>query len=198
MTRQRKVPDDRLLTLVEAGRGTWRATALNAAIAQAFGCHPRHARLVMASALKRGIINKQDGYYGVPTAGARPAESADGLSPPAFTVPKPSPSQFNRGTGHWHSLRRRELLTLMKGRSWLSVEIERVAYEKFGSSDATVRNTLQYAVGYGYLRRTEDRRYHVTPLAESQLDRYGQLEGVEGVHFARFCAGKPGRLIRRE
>ena len=194
MTQARKVPDDRLIELVRAGRGTWRHSALGAAISYTFGCHPRYARTVIAKAVERGIVVKDDVFYRLPEP-ARPSTTPRQSKPAGFAHPPMTPSQVNRGTGHWHHLNRRLLLETLRGRSLKSGQIEAIGMDMFGSCDNSVRITLKYALAYGYLARDSKRRYTVTPLAEEQLDRYGQLEGVEGVAFARFCAGKPGRML---
>ncbi len=199
MTRPLKVPDDRLVALVRAGRGTWRFTALNAAIVHGFGCHERHARLILAAAVKRGIIVKRDGCYGLPEMtgwqpGLTPPPPSE--TPPTYDAPPTRRIERNVGLESWNPLNRRVLLTMMRGRDWLSAEIEALACPAFGCTDATIRRSLGYALSYGYLSRDEHRRYHLTELAKRQLDHYGQLEGVEGVAFAQFCSGKPGHHLR--
>ncbi len=81
-------------------------------------------------------------------------------------------------------------------------EIIALMVTEYGAGEQTTRKTLRLAVDYGYVTRTRGKPpanhayiYRLTDLAEQQLARYGQLEGLEGVMFARFCTTKPDRLI---
>ena len=97
MTRARKVPDERLIELVRAGRGTWRHSALGAAISYTFGCHPRYARTVIAKAVERGIVVKDDVFYRLPEP-ARPSTTPRQSKPAGFAHPPISERPRSRGS----------------------------------------------------------------------------------------------------
>ena len=194
MTR-RKVPDDRLISLVRDGGATWRYSALSAAITHTFNCREQTARLSLSRALRRGDLVVRDGFYGV--AGRYDSNSPipPALPAPGYAAPAITPLHTNRGTGdHFGHVHRLELLRRLQAKKqWRSMDIVAIACEH-GATNFTALRTIKYALAYGYLTR-ENKRYSLTPLAIEQIGQYGQLQGVEGVTFARFCSRVPGRLI---
>ena len=74
MTRFR-VSDADLVALVGDGGGTWRHTALIAALTHAYGCNPRSARRIVASAIERGVIARTGSVYGTADMASTPCSS---------------------------------------------------------------------------------------------------------------------------
>jgi hypothetical protein len=88
------------------------------------------------------------------------------------------------------------LLERLRGRSWRYGELIAAICDWFGCAESTARRNLRLALDYEYVERVSC-GYHITPLAQSQLEAYGCLTGAEGLRFARYCSGRPGLHLRR-
>jgi hypothetical protein len=80
---------------------------------------------------------------------------------------------------------------MMQGRTWRYTEMIDAVCRTNGCQTSTARWNLRLALAYGYVQRV-DGGYQLTGEAVTQLARYGRLDGVDGVRFARFCSGRPG------
>lgn len=78
-----QVSDADLVALVGDGGATWRHTALIAALTHAYGCDPRSARRIVASAIERGVIIRTGFLYGTPDTRPRRARSRPTADPEA-------------------------------------------------------------------------------------------------------------------
>ena len=197
MTRLR-VSDAVLVALVGDGGGTWRHTALIAALTHAYGCDPRSARRIVASAIERGVIARTGPLYG--TADSRPcqARARRTANPETPLGRKPAPpivAVVHDATQRYRRVDRHDLLTRLQGRDWRYGDLIAAISEWYGCAESTARRNLLLALQYNYIERSPS-GYRLTQLAEAQLEMYGCLTGLEGFRFARYCSGRPGLHLR--
>ena len=83
----------------------------------------------------------------------------------------------------------------MQRRDWRYGDLIAAICEWFGCAESTARRNLLLALQYNYIERLPS-GYRLTQLAETQLEMYGRLTGVEGFRFARYCSGRPGLHLR--
>jgi hypothetical protein len=196
------VSDDVLAKLVRLGRGTWRYTALEAAVQVSCGCSARTARRRIHEGVQAGIVihvgsiytdpARRDRLIG-PNAGTQIAEHGnaptgadDSMWEPASTL-RTAPRKVDR----------RVLLLRLEDREWCHAALIDALCEWFDCSARTAQSNLTAAIAYGYLERHRRGWYRRTPTGAELTARYGRLEGVEGERFARYCSGRPGRFTHR-
>jgi hypothetical protein len=103
--------------------------------------------------------------------------------------------QVHDATRRYRRVNRVDLLNRLQGNDWRYGEIVAAICEWYGCAESTARRNLKLGLEYGYIQRGLS-GYRVTPLGESQLRMYGQLTGIEGVRFARYCSGRPALRLR--
>jgi hypothetical protein len=192
-----RVSDAELVALVENGGGTWRHSALVAALVHIHGLNPRSARRVVANALSRGTLARVGLFYGTPVTMAD--RSIDRIRSAAPTQPPQPPdsvqlereSLVHSSTQRYRRVDRRDLLEHLRGRDWRYSELLLAISERYGCAESTARRNISLALQSGYLDRGAA-GYRVTGAAESRLREFGRLHGLEGLRFARFCSGRPG------
>ena len=192
--RRLRVSDADLVALVGDGGGTWRHTALIAALTHGYGCNPRSARRIVARAIERGVITRTDSVYGVADTSPRQACSRPTatLETPLGTKPAPQiVAVVHDATQRYRRVDRHDLLTRLHGRDWGYGDLIASICEWYGCAESTARRNLSLALRYNYIERLPS-GYRLTPLAEAHVKMYGRLTGVEGFRFARYCSGRPG------
>ena len=197
MTRFR-VSDADLVALVGNGGGTWRHTALIAALTHAYGCNPRSARRIVASAVERGVIARTGSAYDTAEWRPRHARPCPNLNRETPFETKPAPpilAVVHDATQRYRRVDRHDLLTRMQRRDWRYGDLIAAICEWYGCAESTARRNLLLALQYNYIERLPS-GYRLTQLAEAQLEMYGRLTGLEGFRFARYCSGRPGLHLR--
>jgi hypothetical protein len=193
-----RVSDADLVALVGDGGGTWRHTALIAALTHAFGCNPRSARRIVTSAIERGVITRTGALYGTVDRRPRQARSRPTATreTPIGTKPAfPILAVVHDATQRYRRVDRHELLTRLQGRDWRYGDLIAAICRWYGCAESTARRNLSLALQYNYIERLPS-GYCLTQLAEAHVDMYGRLTGVEGFRFARYCSGRPGLHVR--
>jgi hypothetical protein len=186
----RRVSDQALLDLLAAGGATWRHSALTAALCRISGCSERTARRTLAQAVHRGIVSTRGGVY---RPASEPRQTGSN-SRPSEAVSPPARARVVNTTGRRAHVDRHHLLVLIQSQSWRYTDLINAVCQTFGCHSSTARWNLRLALTYGYIRRG-DHGYQLTAEADAQLAQYGRLIGLEGVRFARFCSGRPGRHL---
>ena len=186
MGRPRSIPLADLRTLVAEGGGTWRHTALCAALVRVFGCSERTARRAISQGLAAGVLNRDGGWYHA--VDASPPPQLETRSHPSHNSAR---AAISISTSRPHRVDRRRMLELLKGRTYRYTDVIALLCNEFGCSQSTARGNLRHALSYGYLEH-DPAGYRLSNEAIRLLASFGQLEGVKGVRFARFCAGRPG------
>jgi len=194
MTPRPRISDIHLLALVEQGGGTWRHSALVAALIHIHRVSPRSARRAVANAIDRGIIVRAGMFYGTPEAIS--STSVDRIDAARPRQPRPpvgveSMSLVHTSTSRYRRVDRRDLLERLRGRDWRYSALIATICNSYGCAESTARRNISLALRSGYLERGAA-GYHVTNAAESRLSEYGRLDGLEGMRFARYCSGRPG------
>jgi hypothetical protein len=157
-------------------RPMWRWTQLEAAIRRDRGCHPSTSQRAIKRAVRAGLVIHYDGAYQV-------AEDAD--------VVLAVPYCYRR-------IDRRALLLIMgERRAWPYTDLVEEACIRLDATEPTVARSLRYGRDFGYIRRTGDYRWALTPLCRQLLANWGRLEGAEGFRFATYLSGHPKRGFRR-
>src|SRR6476646_10273565 len=116
-----RVSDADLVALVGNGGGTWRHTALIAALTHAYGCDPRSARRIVASAVQRGVIARTGSAYDTAESRPRPARPCPNPSPetPYRMKPEPAvPALVHDATQRFRRVDRHDLLTRLQRGDW--------------------------------------------------------------------------------
>jgi hypothetical protein len=191
MPRPCSIPQDDLSALVAAGGGTWRHTALCAALVRIYGCDERTARRAVRQALASGVLANPGGWYQSTDRNADPAPA--NRQRPSH---RPSPATRNSPpTGSDGRVDRHRMLRLLQDGEHRYSRVISILCDEFGCCPSTARANLNHALAYGYMEHAPD-GYRLTAEGITGLETFGRLEGPSGVMFARFCAGRPG-LARR-
>ena len=191
---QSRVSEAELVDLLQDGGSTWRHSALVAALVRIHGVSPRSARRIVANALDRGTIARVGLFYGTLDTACSAPDDGIGLGRPnqsPDSVDEECESLVQSSTHRYRRVDRRDLLEHLRGRDWRYSELLLAISNRYGCAESTARRTVSLALRSGYLERGIA-GYHVTSAAESGLREFGRLHGLEGMHFARFCGGRPG------
>jgi hypothetical protein len=140
------------------------------------GCCESTATRAIKRAVRAGLLVRDSGTYQV-------AEHADGLLK--------TPSVYHRLNRHAF------LLIMAERRAWGYTELMHEICIRLDTTETSAIRSFRYGRDFGYIRRTGDYRWALTPLCRQQLSMWGRLEGAEGFRFATYLSGHPKRGFQR-
>jgi len=185
---RRLVSDEGLAEIVRRGGATWRYSALEVAVQLAFGCSERTARRRIREAVRAGVLCRAGPCYVATPTGSAPkcGPAPERETQPANAIEARVGSLPRAQVDRLQFLRRLE-------HTYTASSLTEFVTQISGCSNRTARRTIRCAQLFGYIERCDD-GYRRTAEATIQLEAWGQLHGVKGERFARFCSGRPLRF----
>jgi hypothetical protein len=167
---------DRDILRVAGQRAVWTWSELERAIRVAKRCSTSTAQRAIRRATRAGILTRHGAWYQL-------TENADRL----FAAPY-----------CYRRVDRRAFLSIMAEReAWQYTDLMDEVCVRLDTTETSIMRSFRYGRQFGYIERTADRRWALTPLCRQQLALWGRLEGAEGFRFATYLSGHPKRGFKR-